>query len=555
MEKIDQNRDRFFTRIKSHQWVWLALSAIVLVTIILRIGLLDVPLERDEGEYAYGAQLILQGLPIYNHLYSMKLPGIYLAYAAILTLFGQSPTAIHFGLLLVNIATIVVIFLLAKRLINFLSASVAAASFAVLSVNQYLLGVFANSEHFVILFAVSGVLLLLKSLDEDVPQLMLCSGLLFGLAFLMKQHGALFVAFGGSYLLIELLFYRKGEDRRSKIHCFLLFSLGAILPYGITCVIFYLSGEFRKFWFLTFEYAKTYAAKIPLSMAWPLFKNSALPVFQSGFTIWIFAGLGSIGLFLDKRIRQRLLFISMFIVFSFLSICPGFYFRKHYFILFLPAAALLSGIGVKTMANMLSFSTFRGIKYGLPIFIAVACLTISVYQQRTFLFKMTPFQASRSAFGINPFPEALEISRFIQSHSNKHDQIAVIGSEPEIYFYSDRISASGYIYMYPLMETHPFALQMQKEMIREIESVKPKYLILTTISHSWLERPSSHQLVFDWFFSYQRKNYTLSGFATLFKDKTIYHWAPNIEVEPESPLWIAIFERKDLKELKLKSQL
>ncbi len=97
-------------RIKSRKWVWIALLAIILFTIILRIGLLNVPLERDEGEYAYGAQLILHGLPIYHHLYSMKLPGIYLAYAAILILFGQSPTAIHFGLLLVNIATIVVIF-------------------------------------------------------------------------------------------------------------------------------------------------------------------------------------------------------------------------------------------------------------------------------------------------------------------------------------------------------------------------------------------------------------------------------------------------------------
>jgi len=545
MEKIDQITDRFFTQIKSRQWVWLALLAIILFTIILRIGLMNVPLERDEGEYAYGAQLILHGLPIYHHLYSMKLPGIYLAYAVILILFGQSPTAIHFGLLLVNIATIVVIFLLAKRLINTLTASMAAASFAVLSVNQYLLGVFANSEHFVILFAVSGVLLLLKSLDEDIPQLMLCSGLLFGLAFLMKQHGAFFAAFGGFYILIELLFYRKEKDRRSKGYCFLLFLLGVITPYGLTCIIFSFSGEFEKFWFLTFEYAKTYVTQVPLIAAWSLLKIKALPILRSAFIIWIFAGLGLTALFIDKQIRHRSLFIAMFAVFSFLSICPGFYFRPHYFILVLPAAALLSGIGVNTIANMLSFTNLRRVKNSLPVFIAVVCLAISVYQQRTFLFQMTPFEASRSAFGVNPFPEALEISKFIKSHSNKNDQIAVMGSEPEIFFYSDRLSASGYVYMYPLMETHPFALQMQKEMIREIESVKPKYLILANIKYSWLERPGSHQLLFKWFLGYQKKHYTLSGFATLFKDKTIYHWAPKINVKPESPLWIAVFGRKN----------
>jgi hypothetical protein len=94
------------------------------------------------------------------------------------------------------------------------------------------------------------------------------------------------------------------------------------------------------------------------------------------------------------------------------------------------------------------------------------------------------------------------------------------------------------------METHPFALQMQKEMIAEIESAKPKYLIFANISSSWLERPGSHQLLFKWFLGYQKKHYTLCGFATLSKHKTIYHWAPKINVKPASPLWIAIFERR-----------
>jgi hypothetical protein len=544
MKRTDQKKDRLFARIKFHKWVWIALLAIILLTIILRIGLLNVPLERDEGEYAYGGQLILQHLPIYRHLYSMKLPGIYLAYAGILMVFGQTHTSVHFGLLLINIATIVAIFLLAKRLINFLSAAVAAASFAVLSANQSLQGVFANSEHFVILPAVFGALLLLKALEEEIPQMMFYSGLLFGIAFIMKQHGILFAAFGAFYLLVELLYFRKGENKRLRGRCFLLFSLGVIAPYGLTCIIFSFSGDFKKFWFLTFEYAKTYATQIPLKLAWKQFKISALPILRSAYSIWIFAGFGLTALFLDKRIRKRSLFIAAFVLFSFMSICPGFYFRPHYFILFLPAAALLSGIGVNAMANMLSLTRLWKVRNSLPVLFAVFCLAVSVYQQRIFLFQMTPVQASRSTYGLNPFPEALEISKFIQSHSNKDDQIAVLGSEPEICFYSKRISASGYIYMYPLMETHPFALQMQKEMIAEIESAKPKYLIFANISSSWLERPGSHQLLFKWFLGYQKKHYTLCGFATLFKHKTIYHWAPKINVKPASPLWIAIFERR-----------
>jgi len=44
-----------------------------------------------------------------------------------------------------------------------------------------------------------------------------------------------------------------------------------------------------------------------------------------------------------------------------------------------------------------------------------------------------------------------------------------IGSEPEIYFYAQRHSATGYIYTYALMEEHKYAHAMPEEMEREIE--------------------------------------------------------------------------------------
>jgi len=73
---------------------------------MIRFRLRDMPLERDEGEYAYAGQLLLEGIPPYQLAYNMKLPGTYAAYAGILTLFGQSAQAVHLGLILVNAATI-----------------------------------------------------------------------------------------------------------------------------------------------------------------------------------------------------------------------------------------------------------------------------------------------------------------------------------------------------------------------------------------------------------------------------------------------------------------
>ena len=42
---------------------WAIVLVIIFFAAMVRIRLLDIPLERDEGEYAYTGQLLLQGIP------------------------------------------------------------------------------------------------------------------------------------------------------------------------------------------------------------------------------------------------------------------------------------------------------------------------------------------------------------------------------------------------------------------------------------------------------------------------------------------------------------
>src|SRR5216117_2894623 len=116
------------------------LAAILIIVFFIRIRLLDVPLERDEGEYAYAGQLMLQGIPPYKLAYNLKFPGTYAAYALLMSIFGQTITGIHFGLLLVNAATVALVFLLGQKLMNSTAGIAAATSYAVLSVSPSVLG-------------------------------------------------------------------------------------------------------------------------------------------------------------------------------------------------------------------------------------------------------------------------------------------------------------------------------------------------------------------------------------------------------------------------------
>ena len=186
---------------------WVLLAVAIGLILLIRICLLAIPLERDEGEYAYAGQLMLQGVPPYQLAYNMKFPGVYAAYALIIWIFGQSTIGVHVGLLIVNIASIVIVFLIARRLISSTAGIAAAASYSILSVSSSVLGLAAHATHFVMLPVLAGTLVLLKPVLQK--KMVFVSGTLFGIGFLMKQPAIFFMCFGAIYLLFR--------DWRSKL--------------------------------------------------------------------------------------------------------------------------------------------------------------------------------------------------------------------------------------------------------------------------------------------------------------------------------------------------
>src|SRR2546422_1922989 len=95
---------------------WVLVLVVILLVGIVGVRLLHVPLERDEGEYAYAGQLILDGTPPYRLAGNMKLPGTYAAYALIMAAFGQTTAGIHLGFLFVNAGAVILVYLLGRRL-------------------------------------------------------------------------------------------------------------------------------------------------------------------------------------------------------------------------------------------------------------------------------------------------------------------------------------------------------------------------------------------------------------------------------------------------------
>lgn len=528
---------------KISQYVpWLILLLIMLGAGWLRYNLVDVPMERDEGEYAYGGQLLLQGIPPYLKLYNMKLPGIYAAYAGILAIFGQTHTGVHLGLLAVNSLTIFLVFLLSRALAGPAAGIGAALFYALISMGQPVQGIFANSEHFVLPPALLGAYLLFQGRKKR-GWLLFCSGLFMGLAFLVKQHGVAFILFGGCFLVGDHLLNRADSWRRLSSRCLLYFS-GVFVPYVLMCLWLVQAGVFETFWFWTVEYARAYTGQVSWNSALYSLQSRGASLFSAAPLYWSLALVGVPLLFFSHNSKKdNRFFIICFVFFSFVAICPGLYFRPHYFVLLLPAAAILAG-GTVDFVNripLLVNKQLRAVGAGLLLLVVLAS---SVYQQRDFLFERDMDRIIRSTYWPNPFSESLPIAQFIAENSTAEDTIAVIGSEPQIYFYANRKSASGYIYMYPLMEQQPFALEMQENLIREIENSKPKYLLFVRIDLSWLQKVDSHTLIYDWFKGY-KENYHRVGMVEIYNRTSLYSWRQKVKWPPTSPYWIEILERSE----------
>ena len=520
---------------------WLVAAGVFGLVIAIRIRLLGIPLERDEGEYAYAGRLILQGVPPYALAYNMKFPGTYAAYAAIMSIFGQTITGIHLGLLLVNAATILLIFLLGRQLVNSVVGLTAGMSYAVLSVSPSVLGFAGHATHFVLLPVLGGTLLLLKATDRRTFGLLFGSGMLFGLGVLMKQPAVFFALFGAIY------FASNNLHRRFRLEGVLLrtliFSAGAILPLGITCLFFWRMGVFNRVWFWTIDYARQYGSLVPFSQAPRIFFYSAKEVIVAGWPIWTLAGIGLVAGLWAQRTRPIAVFLMAFLFFSTLALCPGFYFRLHYFILVLPAVSLLAGVAISRLSD-LSVDRLIVVRF-IPVLILGFALAWPILAERRGpYFEASPADASRIIYPESPFPESMESRIPARTYNPKrHDRRA--GFRAAEYFYSGRHSATGYIYLYGLMEPQKYATQMQQEMIRDIERARPKFLISVVMPDSWLQRPESERLIFTWANRYTAQNYTVAGFVNIVApDKTDYYWGDVPQSVPQLGKYILIYQRK-----------
>jgi hypothetical protein len=412
--------------------------------------------------------------------------------------------------------------------------------------------------------------------------------LLFGLAFLMKQHGLFFGLFGAVYLLRvrtgEWLAAAGGKSRQPGsrsprerpgfsiagpassaglgrlIRDLGWFGLGWLLPYGLTCLVLWLAGAFHQFVFWTITYAAQYASAIPIVRGPDVLRATLNAVVGPNLILWVLPWVGALVMWWESRLDDispksnvqspksqgrspmsnvqsrdeevrsqksevrgqndatrntqhatRIpcprFFLTVLLFCSFASASVGLYFREHYFILVLPVLALLTGVAVSRGLYLLKHDQTIELFLAVPILgLFVIAVCAALIGHGAIWLALSPEQAIRSTYGSTLFTETVRVADYLKAHTAPDARVAVLGSEPEIYFYARRRAATGHLYMYPLMEEHPYALNLQEQMIGEIERARPEYVVYVDDQYSWLTQPSSPQRLFEWWKAYWAAN-------------------------------------------------
>jgi hypothetical protein len=523
---------------------WLP-TAILVLTIIfvaaVRLRIADTPLERDEGEFAYAGQLIRQGHIPYNYLYNIKLPGTYAAYAAIMTFFGETPVGIHLGLLLVNVASIVLIYLLGKKLADATAGAIAAVFFALLTLDPGLYGFAAHATHFVVLFALGGFYFLLRAIETERRLNALFSGICMGISFVCKQPGMAFgvMAFG---------FFVWLAARRGKPALRMYYAIGWLAPYAAVCVVMWIGGTFDLFWLWTVNYAAAHSRPVSDMLPWLHSAWQAAPprlqlVALALFIAVIFVSMQR-GIFLWKRIFLLAIALS-----GGTAVTAGFYYYLHYFIMLIPAVALVLSITVTEFSNRLRTSAPGTWLPAVPIIGLAIWALVFVELLRDYLFVNSPDTIVATRYVGNPFVQTRKIGEYLRSHSQPNARIAVLESEPEIFVYAHRSSSTGYIYAYDMTAPGPARFEIEQNFKRALIASDPDYVVFVCAPFAWTPQDAAGLALADWCYAFANAHYTrvaiADGLTPTFQD-TIYKWdAEALNYKRCFPQFIEVYRRND----------
>jgi hypothetical protein len=475
----------------------LFIAIIILLTTAIRVPLLSIPFERDEGAYAYIAwRLGYHELP-YRDWIDQKPPGIYLVYRLALSLPLEPIRSVHAAGMLFSAASACALFFLARRFLSVPLAGCAAVMFAILSADPRVEGTAANTELFMLLPLI---------LSQRIP-LMLLSGVLTGIAVGFKQ-----VAGVNWFFLVAMypVFAAEGNRLRGTLAFAAWSAVGAASVWGLLAIYFFFQHGLGDFIYNVFTQNLGYIRTKPWAPSRELCLRTLASLFHTQALVWALAAAGMVALGMSGRTKW-LLFLAGWLVTSLIGVsASGFYF-PHYFQQLLPVISLAGVLGAEAVCAARFWRQVPA--WGRKAVLGATLIILPAITIYPFLFTYTPAEAVRNIYPDNYFAEMPEISRRIVQLTKPDDRVFIFGAEPEVLFYAQRVSATRYIYLFTLYGPYRNARERQITVAEEIVHARPTAALYLPNGYFYL--PGTEQFLNQWSLSYLETDFSPYAYLTM----------------------------------------
>lgn len=453
-----------------------------LILFLARLSFFTEPMgiSVDESTYLSIAEVLEKGGRLYVDALDRKPPGLFWLYQIHQKIFGHwNIHALHFSIFLLSLFLAYLAFRASKRVWGFW--------LYILFSSCLLRGVLAaNAEYWMLLFLAPASILALRAFLEEKSQrarilgLSLATGLA-AISSLFKQYGGL--VYAAIYIWGSLEYLRWGsESWQKRMSIQLWAALGSFISLGLvyaaTSFYFWKQGTFSEFLYFfvleSFDYMGQDRGLNQQTKSGWIFLSLVL----SWLPLWIlsFQSLWKYG----KSSAWHRSWAVGFIAALFTAFLSG----RHYTHYFVPAIWYLSVLAAPS-ADALYKKLQRKFRIVFLSFLVLPYLVFSI---------LNTFQESFSSHWTFTKKRQFElevVGQWIKMHSNENDRICVWGMASQIYVFSNRGSATPFIFAdfasgrlpgFKSEVSIPMPGAMESY-LRSLDEQKPLYFINTSTAH------------------------------------------------------------------------
>lgn len=494
--------------------VWLILAALL---VLMRWPFLGVPLERDEGEYAYCAWQMRQGGMPYRDIVTSVSPGIFFLYRFCFALFGDTVKDIRLFTMWYLILTLIMFYYVARRRLGIFAALAASLVFVFLTTDPSILACMSNRETFMLLPLLLSFLCLEFGLATGQRRWFIILGLINALAFMLKQTAIFNIFF---ILAVCGWHYYQKKEYRLFWQGLGLVAGGFVSGISIFVFYFYSQHALRDFYYWVFIHPRIMSEQLRwggcknIAELWwvlkSIFSDGIVKIITKQFPLNLLAAVSILAMFGRREKKDYVFFV--WLLFMLCGVVTGWRLRRHYFQLLTVPAALLCGCLFAYIKDWIEAHGRARVK---PLYYGGILVTVGI-PLFLLLWNYSPLnsaQISKKIYGIQVFSVADTISRYVVRQTKPTEPLYILGSEQEIYFYSKRKCVDEYITAYALTYNYGDPRARQEAVATALKKQLPPVIIKINQSTSLFDMPAvnSENLIFLEVFKLVAQQYILDG--------------------------------------------